>query len=149
MGAMEPEEIAEGRYNSDIDAHEHAMSMRIGAVVQQSEDLLGPTAVAAIGGVRETRAVAQWMNGREPQRSHVLRFALQIATMISTPSDREVARAWFSGSNPYLNDVSPLTLLRDNPLDEIQFSLLVAARAFALRKEHDPARCAPVGDATP
>ena len=50
MGAMGPQEIAEGRYSSDIDAHEHAMSLRIGPVVEQLEDLLGATAVAAIGG---------------------------------------------------------------------------------------------------
>jgi hypothetical protein len=78
------------------------------------------------------------MNGRAPQRSHVLRFALQIALMIATHADQEVARAWFYGGNPLLNDAMPLTLLRDKPLGEVQGPLLAAARAFALRKHHDP-----------
>jgi hypothetical protein len=122
-----------GAFRSDLEAHEHAMAISIGQVVRELSDLLGATTVAVIGGVHETRAVAQWMNGRGPQRPHVLRFALQIANMITAPNDGEVARAWFHGSNPHLNDASPITLLRDCPLTEIQAPLLKAARAFALR----------------
>lgn len=122
-----------GALRSDMDAHEHAMSMSIGEVVRELCDLLGATIVASIGGVQETRAVAQWMNGREPQRPHALRFALQIANMITAPNDGEVARAWFHGSNPYLNDATPIALLREAPLEEVQGPLLKAARAFALR----------------
>lgn len=122
-----------GAFRRDLDSHEHAMAMSIGEVVRELSDLLGATSVASIGGVHETRAVAQWMNGREPQRPHTLRFALQIANMIATPNDGEVARAWFHGSNPHLDDVSPIALLRDAPLAEIQGPLLKAARSFALR----------------
>lgn len=126
------------RFSSDRDAHEHAMSMSIAQVVKELEDLLGATMVAEIGGVAETRAVARWRAGREPQRPHVLRFALQIAVMIANRADREVARAWFHGFNPGLDDASPLALLRERALPEIQGTLLRAAREFALRKEHDP-----------
>ena len=76
-----------------LDAHNEAMSLRLEEVVQRLTDLLGATAVAEIGGVKETRAVQQWLAGaREPQRPHVLRFALQLALMISTIS-RPRARA--------------------------------------------------------
>lgn len=126
------------RFSTDTDAHEHAMSMSIAQVVQELENLLGSTTVAAIGGVAETRAVAQWRCGREPQRPHVLRFALQIAAMIANQKDSEVARAWFHGGNPYLADATPVGLLRDRPLAEIQGTLLRAAREFALRKNHGP-----------
>jgi hypothetical protein len=95
---MSLEEVS--AFRTDLESHEHAMAASIGEVVRELSDLLGATIVAAIGGVQETRAVAQWMNGREPQRPHVLRFALQIANMITTPNDGEVARAWFHGSNP-------------------------------------------------
>jgi hypothetical protein len=125
-------------FSSDIDAHEHAMSMSIREVVQELERLLGTSTVAAIGGVGETRAVSQWMNGRAPQRAHVLRFALQVALMIATHADQEVARAWFYGGNPHVHDATPVALLRDKPLDEIQGPLLAAARAFAQRRHHDP-----------
>lgn len=119
---------------SGHEAHSRAMAMPMTVVVQQLSDLLGAPAVAAIGGVRETRAVAQWSAGkREPQRPHVLRFALQLASMISTIASRDLARAWFHGSNPMLEDRTPLTMLRDYPLEDVQVPLMVAVRSFAAR----------------
>ncbi len=78
----------------------------------------------------------QWLVDREPQRQHVLRFALQIALMLSSSADREYARAWFHGANPRLDDRIPMILLRDLPLEDVQRPLLNAARAFATRGEH-------------
>lgn len=119
---------------NDVDAHERAMSLPIGEVVRELVELLGATMVASIGGVTETRAVHQWTLGREPQRPHVLRLALQIALMIAaTDGDRETVRAWFSGTNPRLHDAIPALMLRSQPLSLIQISLVQAARAFAAR----------------
>lgn len=118
---------------SDISAHDHVMGMPIVAVVSELVDLLGATTVAVIGGVTETRAVQQWANGREPQRAHTLRFALQIATMIATLGDKHVIRAWFHGSNPRLEDRTPMMMLRERPLTEVQGPLIAAVRAFAAR----------------
>jgi hypothetical protein len=109
------------------------MSIGIEAAVEQLVELLGLTTVAAIGGVGETRAVQQWIAGREPQRPNVLRFALQLAMMISTSEDRSVVRAWFQGSNPQLGDRVPLIMLRNEPLEEVQAPLMAAARSFAAR----------------
>jgi hypothetical protein len=100
-------------------------------VVRELAGVLGATTVAIVGGVSETRAVQQWTEGREPQRAHVLRFALQLAQMISVPGDGKLARSWFFGSNPQLGDAVPAYLLRDKPLAEIQAPLLAAARSFA------------------
>ncbi|MBV8284128.1 MAG: hypothetical protein JO175_05710, partial [Candidatus Eremiobacteraeota bacterium] len=61
----------------------------------------------------------------------VLRFALQLALMVGTVGDVAMIRAWFQGSNPHLNDRSPAILLRSRQLEEIQESLMSAARAFA------------------
>jgi len=118
---------------ADVDSHTRAMSIGIGSVVEQLVDLLGLTMVAAIGGVGETRAVQQWIAGREPQRPNVLRFALQLALMIATEEDNTVARAWFQGSNPQLGDRMPLMMLRNEPLEDIQAPLMAAARSFAAR----------------
>jgi hypothetical protein len=113
-------------------AHNEAMSLPIGEVVSCLVDLLGATAVASFMGVKETRAVQQWVTGqREPQRPHVLRFALQLTLMICTVRSRELARAWFHGANPSLQDQIPLVLLRDQPLEDVQFALMSAARSFA------------------
>ena len=118
---------------SDRQAHEHAMEIPIAKVVRQLVDLLGATTVAVIGGVKETRAVQQWTQDREPQNPHILRFALQLATMIAGAQDRLIAQAWFHGSNPYLGDRAPMFLLRERPLEEIHAPLLAAARSFAAR----------------
>ncbi|MBV8433289.1 MAG: hypothetical protein JO029_03305 [Candidatus Eremiobacteraeota bacterium] len=115
----------------DVDAHSHVISAPIGRVVKELVDLLGPTLVATIGGVNETRAVTQWLDERKPQRPQVLRFALQLALMVGTVGDVAMIRAWFQGSNPHLNDRSPAILLRSRQLEEIQESLMSAARAFA------------------
>lgn len=125
------ERVVANEVRGDVDAHDHAMSEDLADVVRELVDLLGKTTVAVIGGVGETRAVAQWMTGREPQRPDVLRFALQIATMIATQADRKLARAWFAGSNPMLQDQSPALMLRNRPLHEVQAPLVAAARAFA------------------
>jgi hypothetical protein len=123
----------EAGIRTDLEAHDHAMGLPIARIVEELAGLLGATTVAVIGNVQETRAVQQWIDGREPQRAHTLRFALQIATMLAKRSDREVARAWFHGSNPRLNDQAPMFLLRDEPLHEIQAPILSAAREFAKR----------------
>lgn len=118
---------------NDVDSYNHAISLPLKQVVQELIDLLGLTVVATIAGVNETRAVTQWLNGRKPQRANVLRFALQLARMIALKDDATMARAWFQGTNPGLDDRSPALLLRSRPLEEIQGSLMAAARSFAGR----------------
>ncbi len=131
---MQAERNNNGTTKSDMEAHAVAMSLPINAVVSRLIGLLGATTVAVIGGVIETRAVMQWTDGRTPQRPNVLRFALQIASMIGGDEDAEVVRAWFAGSNPYLEDQVPMLMLRDKPLNDISASLMAAARAFASRE---------------
>ena len=118
---------------SDLSAHSHAMELPIAEVIQELVDLVGATTVAIIGNVQETRAVQQWLVDRKPQKPQVLRFALQLATMIAGKADREMAVAWFHGANPHLNDQVPALMLRDSPLEEVQAPLLRAARTFAAR----------------
>jgi len=118
---------------SAAQAHERAMSIPIEEVVKELTELLGSKTVAMIGGVGETRAVAQWTSGRLPQRPNVLRFTLQVATMILSARDPDVVRAWFHGSNPHLRDRVPAVLLRNESLVEIQAEIMAAARIFASR----------------
>ena len=123
----------DGAIRSDVNSHDHVTGLPIREVVTELVSLLGATTVAVIGGVKETRAVQQWLIDREPQRPHVLRFALQIALMLTSHADREFAHAWFHSANPRLDDRIPMILLRDLPLDDVQRPLLSAARAFASR----------------
>jgi hypothetical protein len=133
---MHSPEPLERRLLTAGEAHNEAMSLPISTVVESLVGLLGATTVAEIAGVKETRAVHQWQSGeREPQRAHVLRFALQLAMMISTVSTRHRAGAWFHGANPHLDDQIPIVLLRDQPLELIQVRLMAAVRSFASRDE--------------
>lgn len=122
----------------DFAAHDHAMSIPLEQVVRELVELLGPPVVALLGGVSETRAVQQWMSGRQPQRPQALRFALQLATMIASREQGAIAQAWFQGCNPHLQDAIPALVLRNSPLAEVQEKLVAAARAFAGRREADP-----------
>jgi riboflavin biosynthesis pyrimidine reductase len=120
--------------HNPTEAHNDAMGLPMEDVIRRLVDLLGATTVAAIGNVKETRAVSQWLSGeREPQRPHALRFALQLALMISNYTTRDIARAWFHGSNPQLEDRSPLAVLRDDRLEEAQAPLIRALRTFSGR----------------
>lgn len=119
--------------STDFEAHDYAMSAPISEVVAELLDLLGAPLVATIGGVSETRAVQQWTAGRRPQRPHVLRFALQVASIIASSSQHEMARAWFQGSNPHLDDATPASLLRDSDLPLVQQRIMGAARSFVIR----------------
>jgi len=124
-----------GMEDAEVRAHEIAMASSIREIVSQLVHALGATMVAALGGVSETRAVKQWMTDREPQRQNTLRFALQLAWIIGEKSDRDTARAWFQGVNPYLHDAVPLLLLRERPLIEVQGPLMSAARAFPRKSQ--------------
>jgi hypothetical protein len=130
---MDQEAAAKQPYLSAADAHTRAMSLPISDIVRLLLETLDATTIAVIAGVQETRAVHSWLNGREPQRPQVLRFALQLSSMIAGASEAEFCKAWFHGSNPHLDDRVPMIMLRDQPLAEIQRDLLAAARIFATR----------------
>ncbi len=59
-----------------------------------------------------------------------LRFALQVALLLSEHDAPRVVQAWFQGLNPHLEARSPARLLRDGDLDEVGPLVLAAARAF-------------------
>jgi len=122
----------------EYQAHSHAIGLPIGQAVRELAGLLGLSTVAEIAGVTETRAVQQWMTDRRPQRPHVLRFALQLASTIAQSHDAEVVRAWFHSSNPRLGDSSPATLLRNHPLGDVQGSLVAAMRSFLDESRQPP-----------
>ena len=139
-GTMREKEFEVFEALSDRKSHERAMSLDIRQVVVELVDMLGLSLVAVIAGVGETRAVQQWMKDREPQRPQVLRFAFQVALMITESTDGSVARAWFQGSNPQLGDMTPALMLRNRPLEEVQGTIVAAARGFAARLPNENPR---------
>jgi hypothetical protein len=114
-------------------AHLHATRAPFDRVAARLRELLGAKLTAYLGSVGETRAVNQWAAGeREPSEAVQLRLrlALQVGLIIADADGAGVARAWFQGMNPQLDDRSPARLLREGDLDEVGPEVLRAARAF-------------------
>jgi hypothetical protein len=95
--------------------------------------ILGARLCAYIGSVKETRAVNEWALGARAPSGDVqrrLRLALQVAQTIADADGAEVARAWFQGLNPQLEDRSPARLMREADLDDVGPEIVAAERAF-------------------
>ena len=125
--------MAATRPKPDFDAHQRAIRSPFRAVAAELRDLLGARLVAYIGGVQNTRAVREWATGdRAPSQEEQqrLRLALQVALLIASADDNEIAQAWFQGVNPQLDDRSPARMLRDGALNEAGPAVVAAARAF-------------------
>ena len=117
----------------DYAAHVRAVRSSFPEVVAALREILGLKLCAYLGSVKETRAVNEWAEGvREPSDAvqRRLRLALQVAGAIAEVDGPEVARAWFQGLNPQLDDRSPARLLREGDIDEVGPEVIAAERAF-------------------
>ena len=117
----------------DYAAHARAVRASFPEVVAELRTILGAKLCAYVGSVKETRAVNEWADGeREPSSDtqRRLRLALQIAQAIADVDGPEVARAWFQGLNPQLDDRSPARLIREGEVDEVGPEVIAAERAF-------------------
>lgn len=121
----------------DVAAHDEVIRLSVPKVVGRLTEELGAKLVAYIGGVRETRAVREWMlegsDHREPRGDTVsrLREALAITIMLRSSESRAIVQAWLMGLNPQLEDQSPATLLREGDEQAIS-AVRGAARAFLI-----------------
>lgn len=117
----------------DYEAHARAVRLAFPEVVEGLRDTLGLKLCAYLGSVKETRAVHEWAEGsREPSEAvqRRLRLAFQVAEAIAAVDGSRVARAWFQGLNPQLDDRSPARLLREGDIDEVGPEVIAAERAF-------------------
>jgi hypothetical protein len=122
-----------GAARPDYAAHQRAVRASFPEVASTLREVLGAKLCAYLGSVKETRAVNEWADGRrEPSAGtqQRLRLALQVALAIADADGPDVARAWFQGLNPQLDDRSPARLLREGELEEIGPLVITAERAF-------------------
>lgn len=86
-------------------------------VVRQLNSALGATLVAALTGSKDPRISYKWAreNGPEPKPAAVQRLLLAHRAWIavSTNEGEHVARLWFIGANPWLDEVSPIEAIAD------------------------------------
>lgn len=89
---------------------------------------LGTTLVAALSGSRTSSAPAHWAAGDllVPEEAAVrLRAAHTVWEALVGVEGDDIARAWFVGANPFL-DQQPVLALREGRTDDV----LASARAF-------------------
>lgn len=119
----------------DLTAYERATRSELPTLITELAEILGHRLVAYMAGVGETRAVREWAEGRREPRDPIpnrLRLAYRVAHLIGEHDSPEVARAWFQGLNPQLDDQSPARLIREQAIEEVGPDVVAAARAFVV-----------------
>lgn len=98
-------------------------------IVAELNAQLGATLVAALSGTRNSKEPYGWeagdsQPGKEEEKR--LRLAHELFHVLAAEEGGDVARAFFIGSNPVLNDDTIVTALREGRFDEAR----AAVRAF-------------------
>lgn len=118
-----------GTRTSVHEAHERSVTMDIADVAGYLQEVLGQKLVAHMASVRDPKGVGQWARRAQTPRLEAerrLRAVYQVLHLLLTVDSPHVARAWFIGMNPQLNDEAPADAIRDGRLREV----LAAAQAF-------------------
>ncbi len=114
----------------DIDIHEQTTRMGIHEIVRQLISHLGPTLVATLANVRDSKLPHKWsrVDGPTPrdEAKRRLMVAHRIWVKLSSAENDYVARNWFIGANPRLGEQMPAMCLREGKLDQV----IDAADAF-------------------
>lgn len=110
-------------------AHLHTTRLAIANIAETLQDVLGQKLTAHLAGLTDTKAIGEYAKGTRTPRPEVesrLRLAFQVFQIIVDADSDHVARAWFIGLNPQLNDDTPADAIRNDRLKDV----VIAARAF-------------------
>lgn len=102
-------------------------------IVRRLNGSLGATLVAALAGASDATTAREWArhDGPEPgpDASKRLRFAHDVWRTVAEAEGQVVARAWFTGANPWLDDDTAVNAIRAGRL------VAVAGAARALTED--------------
>ena len=110
-------------------AHLRTTRLAFSDIAETLQDVLGQKLTAHIAGLTDTKAIGEYARGGREPRHDVearLRLAYQVFQVIVDSDSDHVARAWFIGLNPQLDDDTPADAIREGRLKDV----LAAARAF-------------------
>lgn len=96
-------------------------------------DALGPRMTTAALGLQEANAVRQYARGEAALSADCerrLRLLYRVTRMIADTYSGPVAQAFLRGSNPELDDQSPLLVIAQRPVDAAADEVLGAVHAF-------------------
>jgi len=102
-------------------------------LVQALTSIIGKKLTAFVAGVKDTRAIDRWVEGKQSynEAEQRLRFTYHVVMTLSSHDSPAVVQAWLMGVNPELGDRVPIRLLREKNLDRVASLILGAARAFS------------------
>ncbi|TXC99037.1 hypothetical protein [Streptomyces sp. ISID311] len=113
------------------EAHAITTAMDIHELVARLNSHLGATAVAALANVRDSKLPYRWAKADGPTPNAQARERLQAAhrawLVLADAESDHVARSWFLGANPLLDEEAPILVLRSGRIREV----LQASEAFA------------------
>lgn len=103
--------------------HGRTSRMDIHEIVRQLNASLGPTLVAALTGSKDRKQPIRWARANGPKPGTDFTRRLQLAhrewTRLEQADGEHVARAWFIGGNPMLDEDTPLTAIREDRAKEV------------------------------
>lgn len=108
-------------------AHRKSVVVSQGDLIEALTAKLGAKLVAFIVD-RDVSTISRWKTGNEVGEANLLplRITYQVVQMLEGEEADPTIRAWFMGSNPQLDDLSPAEALHDG----LNRETLAAARAF-------------------
>ncbi len=108
-------------------AHRQSIIVSQTDLVEALTTKLGAKLVAFIV-TRNVSTISRWKSGQDAGEAALLplRITYQVIQMLEGQEADSTIRAWFMGSNPQLDDLSPAEALRDG----LNRETLAAARAF-------------------
>ncbi len=113
-------------------AHRRALTDDVTALTKNLQTHLGQALLAVIVDA-QPRTIARWIAGDSSPSvatEQLLRDVSQIFDVITTVDTPRVARAWFMGMNPQLDDNSPAEALAERNPGATR-EVMAAARAYA------------------
>jgi len=112
------------------DVHRRAIGSDVATVTKMLQSHLGQALLAVIVN-SQPRTIARWISGQSTPSAateKLLRDVAQVFDVITTVDTPQVARAWFMGMNPQLDDNSPAEVLAEDP--GATRAVMAAARAY-------------------
>lgn len=110
-----------------IAGHAETARLDIHEVVRRLNSHLGPLLVATLAGSKDPKAPHRWARpaGSVPGPAFQKRLFLahRVWIAIADAETDSIARAWFVGGNPFLEEDTPLTAIREDRHKEVAQAL--------------------------
>ncbi len=113
-----------------VSTHQETTRLETHELVGRMNMHLGASLVATLAGVNDSKLPYRWakIDGPTPKNGALSRLttAHRVWLMLADAESDHVARNWFVGANPFLNEQAPVVALREGN----ELEVLKAAEAF-------------------